>query len=70
VPPRDYAGARRARRTEAPGIQPWVSLVMLNSRRGFDALNNVMAKVSDGVATHLSLIETHAQAQPMPMLAR
>jgi hypothetical protein len=29
-----------------------------------------MAQVSDCVATHLGLIETYAQAQPMPMLAR
>jgi hypothetical protein len=29
-----------------------------------------MVKVSDCVATHLGLIETYAQAQPMPMFAR
>jgi hypothetical protein len=43
---------------------------MFNPRKGFDPFNDVMAKVSDCVATYLSLIETHAQAQPMPMLAR
>ena len=39
-------------------------------RRAFDALNDAMAKVSDCVATHLGLIETYAQTQPTPMLAR